>query len=185
MEDALQQLIEVYGDDLYRFCCRLTMDRTDADDLYQDTFLTALEQRTRLMTGQEPDSGQTGYNRKNRNFLMGIASNLWRNQWRKKKRERKNISLERAEEQNLWLPDSGSRNMESDLEYREIQQRLTFHIDALPEKLKPVIYLFYAAGMSVEEIANILHIPRGTVKSRLHLARTRLKKSLEADGYEI
>ncbi|MDE6850893.1 MAG: RNA polymerase sigma factor [Lachnospiraceae bacterium] len=181
MRETIQLLLDTVGDDLYRFCCRLTRNRMDADDLYQDTFLVALEQQKRL----EPisDWEQTESIRRNRNFLMGIAANLWKNQWRKKKRERQHISID--DNEFFEIPLSDGEDMQANLEHREIQQRLTMHINALPEKLKIVIYMFYAAGMRTEEIADTLHIPRGTVKSRLYLARTKLKNRLEADGYEI
>ena len=181
MQDAVQLLIDTVGDDVYRFCCRLTRNRIDADDLYQDTFLKALEQRGRLedVSGRE----QTESIRRNRNFLMGIAANLWKNQWRKKKREQKHISIEDTEF--FDLPSSDEEDLQVRIERKEIQQRLTLHIRTLPEKLKMVVYLFYAAEMRTEEIAETLHIPQGTVKSRLHLARAKLKDSLEADGYEI
>lgn len=153
----------------------------EADDLYQDTLLKALEQQRRLESVSDRD--QDGAIRRNRNFLMGIASNLWKNQWRKKKREQKNLSLERDEF--LAIPLSEGEDILEDLERKEIQERLTMHIRTLPDKLRTVIYLYYAAEMQTEEIADVLNIPRGTVKSRLYLARKKLKNSLEDDGYEI
>ena len=181
MRDTVQMLLDTVGDDLYRFCCRLTRNRMDADDLYQEIFLKALEQQKRL----EPvtDRAQTEAIRRNRNFLMGVATNLWRNQWRKKKKEQKNLSMESDEF--LEIPLSDGDDIQVNLERKEIQAKLTAHIRALPEKLKTVIYLYYAAEMQTEEIADTLHIPRGTVKSRLYLAREKLKNSLEGDGYEI
>lgn len=181
MRDTIQLLLDTVGDDLYCFCCRLTRNRMDADDLYQDVFLKALEQKQRLLPVSDPE--QTEAIRKNRNFLMGIAANLWRNQWRKKKREQKNVSLEDTEF--FEIPIADGEDIQLGLEHREIQQKLTEHIRALPEKLKTTVYLFYAAEMQIAEIADVLHISSGTVKSRLYLARKRLKKDLEADGYEI
>lgn len=183
MRDTIQLLLDTVGDDLYCFCCRLTRNRMDADDLYQDVFLKALEQKQRLLPVS--DMEQTEAIRKNRNFLMGIATNLWRNQWRKKKREQKNIHFDNMESEFFEIPIADGADVQASLEHREIQQKLTEHIRALPEKLKTVVYLFYAAEMQITEIANILHISGGTVKSRLYLARKRLKKDLEADGYEI
>lgn len=149
MQDAAQLLIDTVGDDVYHFCCRLTRNRMDADDLYQDTFLKALEKQSRLETVY--DMEQTESIRRNRNFLMGIAANLWKNQWRKKKREQKHVSIENTEF--FELPSSDEEDMQIRLERKEIQQRLTVHIRALPEKLKMVVYLFYAAEMRTEEIA--------------------------------
>lgn len=181
MRDTIQLLLDTVGDDLYRFCCRLTRNRLDADDLYQETFLKALELQKRLESVS--DREQTEAIRRNRNFLMGIAANIWKNQWRKKKKETKNLSMESDEF--LEIPLSDGEDIQMNLERREIQAKLTRHIRNLPEKLKTVIYLYYGAEMQTEEIAVTLHIPRGTVKSRLYLAREKLKNNLEGDGYEI
>ncbi len=181
MRDTIQLLIDTVGDDLYCFCCRLTRNRIDADDLYQDVFLKALEQQQKLLPVSDREQAEAI--RKNRNFLMGIAANLWKNRWRKKKREQKYTSLE--DTRFFEIPLSDGKDIQADLEHREIQQKLTEHIGFLPEKLKTVVYLFYAGEMRIGEIADTLHISSGTVKSRLYLARTKLKKDLEADGYEV
>ena len=55
---------------------------------------------------------------------------------------------------------------------------------SLPEKYKLPVYLFYSADMRISEIAEILHIPEGTVKTRLRKAKNLLKARLEALGYE-
>lgn len=52
-------------------------------------------------------------------------------------------------------------------------------VDRLPGKMKIAVLLYYMEERSVEEIAGILHIPRGTVKSRLYQAREKLKRELE------
>ena len=52
-------------------------------------------------------------------------------------------------------------------------------VAALPQELREAVVLYYKLGYSTEEIAGILHIPRGTVMSRLHRARESIKKQLE------
>lgn len=52
-------------------------------------------------------------------------------------------------------------------------------MEKLPDKMKVTVLLYYMEERSVEQIADILQIPRGTVKSRLHKARKRLEKELE------
>ena len=54
----------------------------------------------------------------------------------------------------------------------------------LKEKYRIPVYMYYSAEMSLEEIADALNIPKGTVKSRLHTARTIIGKKLEEHGYE-
>ena len=54
----------------------------------------------------------------------------------------------------------------------------------LPEKFRILIHLYYSADLSIQEIAETLKIPEGTVKSRLNKARQLLKKELEEIGYD-
>ena len=67
---------------------------------------------------------------------------------------------------------------------REIQEVIRLETKNLPEHLRIPVYLYYTAQISVEEIGKMMHIPKGTVKSRIHMARMLLKKKLEDYGYE-
>ena len=71
----IEELVYEYGDDLYRYCYRLTSNKELADELYQETFLKAVQLSHRLNR-----SGNC------KSYLIGIAINIWRNQFRKKKR---------------------------------------------------------------------------------------------------
>ena len=61
----------------------------------------------------------------------------------------------------------------------EREERLWKAIDALPEKLRIVVVLASIQGHEVQEVASLLGLPKGTVKSRLFLARQRLKEQLQ------
>jgi RNA polymerase sigma-70 factor (ECF subfamily) len=61
---------------------------------------------------------------------------------------------------------------------REFQQRLDQAIDELPEKLRVVLVLAAVEGHDMQEVAQLLNLPEGTVKSRLHLARRQLAEKL-------
>ena len=85
----MEQIIQEYGDDVYRFCFHLTGSREEADDLYQDTFVKAIQVGHRLDRGGNI-----------RSFLMGISVNLWKNRRKKDKRRRElvpEVSYESAE----------------------------------------------------------------------------------------
>jgi RNA polymerase sigma-70 factor (ECF subfamily) len=71
----------------------------------------------------------------------------------------------------LWRP-------EAEAEKREQRRFLRQAIDALPPRHQAVIVLYYLEELSLKEIAYVMDIPEGTVKSRLHYARERLKKSI-------
>ncbi len=176
--EVIEKLIEQYGDEIYRFCRRLTQNRADAEDLYQDTFVTAMQMTERLAGGDSADSV-----RKNRNFLMGIAANHWKNRSRRRKREGNPVSVEFMEENGV-SPSSG-QNVEEELERKMMCERLAEHIGQMPDKLKVVVCMYYTVQMKTRDIAAALHIPHGTVKNRLYQARLYLKKKMEAEGFEI
>lgn len=171
--DELKQLITEYGMHLYSFCCNLTGRRTDADDLYQDTLLKAVELRHRLDSSGNPKS-----------FLMGISVKIWQNH-KKKYAVRKNIiQMEEFDENLMQDAEDMSNQPEAEIIRKETIQAVKSGVKQLPEKLQTVLYMYYTAEMSIEDIGKALHIPKGTVKSRLHKGRNSLKEYLEVQDYE-
>lgn len=83
--EEIEQSIASYGEDVFRFCCYLTGNRSSAEDLYQDTFLKAME----ITRPVKPDMAGK--------FLAGVAANLWKNQWRKEKRRQKYVMQDQKE----------------------------------------------------------------------------------------
>lgn len=176
--EEIEKCVTEYGEDLFRFCCFLTGNRDKGEDLYQDTFLTATEIKQKIAY---EDAGK---------YLPGIAANLWKNQWRKKKRRQKVISSVEFNGDSMsenilgqgivHIPDTLDCYIE-----RETREQVQRVVDALPGKYRIVILLYYSADLSTKEIAQQLHISKGTVTSRLLRARERIKKGLEASGYEI
>lgn len=178
--EILLRVLERYQKDIYCFCLQLTKNKSEAEDLFQDAFLKALQLSHRLDTDDTKDKEAS---RRNRNFVMGIAANLWKNRYRVAQRRRKLVSQCSYEEQ-----ETEPRAM-VDLEEEIIKKEAIRHMRRvaaqLDEKYQIVISMYYTAQMSIEEMAEVLHIPKGTVKSRLHHARKKLKKGMEAKGYEI
>ncbi|MCK4450225.1 MAG: sigma-70 family RNA polymerase sigma factor, partial [Anaerolineae bacterium] len=70
-----------------------------------------------------------------------------------------------------WRPEAVA-------EERERRQNLQQVIDALPPRQRAVIVLYYLEELSLKEIAYVMDVPEGTVKSRLHYARERLRRSI-------
>lgn len=171
--DELKRLITEYGMHLYSFCCNLTGNRMDADDLYQDTILKAVELRHRLDSSGNPKS-----------YLIGISIKIWQNH-RKKYAIRQRI-LPMAEYEETLIQDAIDPGIlpEGEVIRKEMIQEVRTGIKRLPEKLQIVLYMYYTAEMSLEEISQALHIPRGTVKSRLYTGRNQLREYLEVCGYE-
>ena len=164
--DQIEHYINEYGKQIYSFCVYITGDRDAADDLYQQTFLVAIE-KNEIREDQNPKS-----------YLLSIAVNLWNNQRRKYLWRRKKVNVvffeEGAEDQ---LMDR-SPSVEDEAEQRDEINRIRQAVQTLPDKLRIVILMHFMEEMSVEEVARALEIPAGTVKSRIHKAKAVLREKL-------
>lgn len=167
-------LLEEEGTRIYSFCCQLTGSRSEAEDLYQETMLVAMEKCGKIDSAGNPKS-----------LLMGIAAGVWKNKRRRYAR-RQRIAPQESLEGDWSYPEAPDRDGSPEEAYlfRELCELVRVEAAALKEKYRLPVYMYYSAEMSVEEIAAALHIPRGTVKSRLHEARRIMKKKLEEYGYE-
>ena len=169
------ELIERDGKAVYSFCSHLTGNRDEADDLYQETMLKAMECHERI----NDEFGSP------RSFLMGIATKSWKNRKRMYARRQRIAPKGYVEDENFFreLSDGGSSPEEAYISW-EMCRLVRMEIAKLKEKYRIPVYLYYSAGLTIEEIATSLGIPKGTVKSRLHTARTMIGKKMEEHGYE-
>jgi len=164
---------------LYNFAFHLTYDEEDANDLVQDTYLKAF----RFI-----DSYKEGTNAKA--WLFKILKNAFINDYRKKTKQPSRVDYEEI----VAYQDEDDSNFSSYLDLREemfqnmMGDEVTNAINALPVDFRTVILLCDIEGFTYEEIAKIIDIPIGTVRSRLHRARNMLKETLreyaEKFGYE-
>jgi RNA polymerase sigma-70 factor (ECF subfamily) len=117
-----------------------------------------------------------------------VAILLWENKKRKYANRRRLVpvdSMEQMEEDGgLDPPDDSAASTDEHLLKEDERRAVQKTVAGLAEKYRLPIQLFYAADMSVQEIADIMRIPEGTVKSRMSKARSLLKKELEALGYD-
>ncbi|RSK25647.1 sigma-70 family RNA polymerase sigma factor [Bacillus sp. HMF5848] len=170
---AQQRLIVKYKTLLYSFARKLTKNKDDADDLFQDTWLKVF-QKLHTYDGTKPFE----------NWLCYICLNTYRDQYRKKKRwlnivtdfflsnEQKDLTMDTAPTpRNQLVEDIVIQHEEHDYLIQAMQQ--------LDDSFRIPLILFYFQSFSYEEIANFLHIPVGTVRSRLSNAKKKLKNILE------
>ncbi len=170
----LSHLIESFGKDIYGFCYKLTRDKHQADDLYQDTFLRATELCHKIDNDQNPKS-----------FLIAIAANTWKNQKRKfgwRHNIVKIVAFQDDYDNTSHLIDTTTPELVALT--NELHTMVDMASESLNDKLKIPLYMYYTAGLSVEDIASALKIPTGTVKSRLYKARKMIKEYMEVNGYE-
>lgn len=166
-KQLLEHYIEAYGTDIYSFCIRLTQNREQAEELYQDTFLAMCEKEDWKEEGNV------------KSYLLGIIIKLWQNRKRKfawRKRIAAEIPL--SKEQGLEA-FSADENLEQHMVSKEEQEAVWKAVYKLPEQLRIVILLYYMEDFKVAEIAEKLSLSISNVKSKLMRARRYLKQELE------
>ncbi len=155
---------------MYNFAFRLTMDEDDANDLVQDTYLKAF----RFI-----NSFQKGTNAKA--WLFRILKNSFINDYRKKSKEPAKVDYQEVETF-YNSEDAEADNITPDLRSESLSEMIGDEVanalNSLAVDFRTVIILCDIEGFTYEEMAKILDIPIGTVRSRLHRARNLLKDKL-------
>lgn len=173
--DEFEYLLTTHEKDIYKLCLRLTGNKEQADELFQDTWLGALEQAGQISLEKNPQS-----------YLIGKAISLWRGKKRKyARRQRIAPEVDATEEFAGVFFVSDAKAPEEIILGRELSDCLKKEVSMLKERYRVVVELYYSLDLSASEIANILKIPKGTVESRLYKARKILKGRMEEHGYEI
>jgi RNA polymerase sigma-70 factor (ECF subfamily) len=156
-------------DAAYNFAFRLTLDEDDAKDLVQDTYLKAF----RFIT-----SFQQGTNAKA--WLFRILKNSFINEYRKKSKQPSKVDYQEVEQ--VYNSEDAQMNLTTDLRvdvlHGMIGDEVANALNSLAIDFRTVIILCDIEGFTYEEMAKILDIPIGTVRSRLHRARNILKEKL-------
>jgi len=169
---AFTQLVQRHQRSLINFFYHLSWDRQTAEDCAQEVFLRLYAH----LGTYEPQAKFT-------TFLYRIARNLWIDRLRTNGAHGRSVSLETplrfGEEKTIEdrLPAPAMTPVEI-LARRETEEALRRAIDQLPEEQKTVLILSEMQGLKYQEIGEILEIPVGTVKSRMHTAMERLKDLL-------
>jgi RNA polymerase sigma factor (sigma-70 family) len=165
--EAMAALYRRHGGLVYRFTLRMSGDAAAAEEITQNVFLALLTQIDRF------DAGRASLS----TWLCGIARRqLW------KHLERNDVATDFAldEESAADLPCPGDGPVELLLR-REAVEAVRAGIDELPPVLREVVILCAFEEMSYEQAAQVLAVPVGTVRSRLHRAKARLADLLRAE----
>jgi RNA polymerase sigma-70 factor (ECF subfamily) len=166
---ACREIVCRYQRPVFNLIVRMVRDRTLAEDLSQDTFLKAFSRLDRY----DPQY-------KLSNWLFKIAHNTVVDHLRQRKGETLSLeSLSRGEEPSAAeLGDPAAGDPVENLARAEIAQMIERAMAALRPEYRQVVVLRYHEDMSHEEIASIMDLPVGTVKSHLHRARAQLAEAL-------
>ncbi len=173
-EEAFSRLAARYSRPLVSFFFRLGRDRQVAEDCAQEVFLRVFRARK----DYEPRA-------KFRTYLFRIARNLWIDYLRSKRTEGKILSLSHPlgdgdDEGTLQerIPVDAPRPS-AKVRHDDLRRQILEAIDFLPEEQKSVFLLCEVEGMKYADVAGILGIPVGTVKSRMHTAVAKIRSRLE------
>ncbi len=172
-QEELETYIQTYGKDLYSFCCSITRNSQEADDLYQDTFLKAYEMKDHVVIEKNPKS-----------FLMSVSVNLYRNYKRKLSIQQRIVGIGMPLEESATDIPSGEPMTEERIVEQEECRIVRQAVKKLPDKYKIPILLFYMEELSIADISGMLDLSEGTIKSRIHRAKKILKQKLEDVHYE-
>ncbi|MFK4423530.1 sigma-70 family RNA polymerase sigma factor [Bacillus sp. RC51] len=163
-KEAYSELYDKTIQEIYKTAHFLIEDKTDVDDIVQEIYIQLYES-LRKYDSEKPF----------RPWLIGLAIKQIHS-YRRKRWMRLRI-VKKAEEQRKPVQIDFS----SDVVSKISNQKLIELIHKLPYKLKQVIILRYLDDYSQEEVAQILHIPIGTVKSRIHAALKKLRQKEQVE----
>ncbi|UII28819.1 sigma-70 family RNA polymerase sigma factor [Fulvivirga maritima] len=169
-EKTFEQEFLPHIDSMYNFAYRLTFDEDDAKDLVQDTYLKAY----RFI-----QSFEKGTNAKA--WLFRILKNSFINDFRKKSKQPAKVDYQEVE--TFYNSEDVDKSITTDLRIETVQDMIGDEIsnalNSLDVDFRTVIILCDLEGFKYDEMAKILDIPIGTVRSRLHRARNLLKERLK------
>lgn len=166
---AFEELISLYEKKIYNYCYRMTDSREDAEDLTQEVFI-------KVYRGLKSFKGNSSFS----TWIYRIAYNTCVDKYRKNKRINV-VSLNSGNDEDAGEIElvSGDPLPEDEVIQKERYKRLQVHIAALKPEYKTVIILRDIQNYSYEEIAQILQLPLGTVKSHISRARAALCDALK------
>jgi RNA polymerase sigma-70 factor (ECF subfamily) len=166
-QDALAPLVERHYRRLYRIALACLREREDALDVVQEAFVKASGGAARW-----DGSAEAGP------WLSRITVNLAIDRWRRNKRRGQTFAPMAEDDHAVILADPRA-TADRAVAVREARDRLAVALRALPERQRAVIVLRHYQDHSLEEIAQVLGMSLGTVKSSLHRALARMRACLE------
>jgi RNA polymerase sigma-70 factor (ECF subfamily) len=169
-ETAFESLVDRYSGRVLNVVYRYIGDRQRSEDITQEVFLRVHLHRLRYRPGGRFSA-----------WLFTIAANLAKNEIRSRVRHRGTMSLDQLTEVSgdaELVELDRAESPEHWAEQAELQEAVAAAVAELPDPYREAVVLRDLNGMSYEEIAEILGVPGGTVRSRINRARHLLKKKL-------
>jgi RNA polymerase sigma-70 factor (ECF subfamily) len=177
-QNEFQNVVMPHKNDLYNYALAIARNSDDAQDLVQETYFKAYKNYHQFEGGTNSKA-----------WMFMILKNTFINNYRKLKREPSKVDYDEIEDiyENIKSEQSKDNNLDLDFYNNLFDDDLSSALAKLPEKMKEVFLLCDLEGYSYEEISEIVDIPIGTVRSRLHRARKLLQDELfgyaKVNGY--
>ncbi len=153
-------------DALYRVALRLTGNASDAEDLVQETMLRAYRSWERYTPGTNA-----------KGWLLTILRHLFINEYRRRSRHPETVDVDTIEPFALFQ-EVQEEDPQGAFFDRIVDEEVLRAVDQLPEAFREAVTLSDVEGLSYEEVAKVLDVPVGTVKSRLYRGRRLLQAKL-------
>jgi RNA polymerase sigma-70 factor (ECF subfamily) len=168
---TFEQLVRPHFDRLWRLAFRLTGQKAEAEDLFQELLVRAYGKLDDLVEIDEPGS-----------WLSRVMYNLFVDERRRFARRRLHVVDEGSLPAEGVQGFAGDQDPALDTERLDRITALDRALAELSEEHRIIVLLHDTEGYKLEEIHELMGIPLGTVKSRLHRARARLREILSASG---
>lgn len=154
---------------LYNYALKIAANSDDASDLVQETYYKAYKFYHQFENGTNSKA-----------WMFMILKNTFINNYRKLKREPVKVDYNEIENiyENIKSDQLKNNNLDLDFYNNLLGDELSEALARLPAKMKDVFLLYDLEGYAYEEISEILNIPIGTVRSRLHRSRKILQDEL-------
>lgn len=168
-QNAYADIVNLYQHKLYQICYRMLGNKQEAEDIAQEAFVRAYinlhsyDQKRKFST-----------------WIYRIATNLCIDRIRKKKPDYYlDAEVAGTDGLDMYSQIAADEKLPEDVVAQmELQDRIQYEISRLPDKYRSVIVLKYIEELSLQEISEILDMPLGTVKTRIHRGREALRKQL-------
>ncbi len=164
-QDAWAQIVRQHWRKVFNIAYKFTGKHDEAEDLTQDVFLKIFKS---LNTFDRRANFQT--------WLVSVSRNLCIDHYRSVRKERETI--DRDVDAGELTPASTTKSPFAALEQRDRVELLKKALDQLPPTLRSAVLLRDIQELSYQEIADRLHLPEGTVKSRINRGRTELARQI-------
>jgi RNA polymerase sigma-70 factor (ECF subfamily) len=167
-QSAFGQLYDFFAAGLYRLCYSLVLNKQDAEDVLQESFVYAFKNLRRF------DSNKASF----KTWLYTIAVSRCRNTYRRKQF----LTIDFSQLLQLQIPAPRTETPEAAMSQRESIEAIQEALVELSPILREAVVLRYGQGLSYREMAEIMDVPQKTAESRVRLAHEKLKDVLRPVG---